>query len=117
MKDQVQVLIGVGVYTIGDEPGTLRAEWARSDRVSSVRDKGVICKGTASGGPESGFVGSYSIVYTDEQGNPSEPFKLTITSAGDTYLLKWENNGPEPDTGIGVVVGDKLVFGWAPIAH
>ncbi len=116
MASQPLNFIAVGVYTKGDEPGTLEADWARSDRVSIEHDNGVVCKGKATGGPVDGFAGCYSIIYTDAQGNAGEPYKLTITPAGQTYLLTWEKNGHEPSkhyTGIGIVIDDKLVLGWA----
>ena len=114
MVDQAPNFVAFGVYIKGEEPGTLRAEWVRSDWVSSEPEKGIICLGTGTGDPTDGFAGGYSFIYTDEQGNPGEPFKVTIRTAGDAYQLKWERNGQEPYIGVGMELDGKLVFGWMP---
>lgn len=114
MTVSAQAFVGVGVYTKGDAPGTLDAQWARSDRVSSAPEKGIICGGRATGGPEQGFAGSYSIIYTDEQGKPGEPYKLMIKSAGDAYQLIWLRHDQAPYMGVGIELDSKLVIGWMP---
>ncbi|MCP4710457.1 MAG: hypothetical protein GY869_17685 [Planctomycetes bacterium] len=114
MTDQTPNFVAMGVYIKGDEPGTLHTEWVRSDWVSSDPQKGIICLGTATGGPKDGFAGSYTVVYTDEQGKPIDPFIVTITSAGDAYQLTWERGGQQPYIGVGIELDGKLVFGWMP---
>jgi hypothetical protein len=84
MTSQSLDFTGVGIYFKGDEPGTLRAEWARSDRIDVVRGHGVVCGGLATGGPGSGFAGTYTIIYTGETGEPSPPIELD-----DKLVLGW----------------------------
>lgn len=109
-----QPFVGVGIYAKGDAPGALHAQWARSDRISSAPEKGTVCGGAATGGPVNGFAGSYSIVYTDDQGKPGEPYKLIIKSAGDAYQLEWQKDGQAKYFGVGIELDGKLVIGWAP---
>ena len=52
--------------------------------------------------------------YTDEQGKPGEPYKLSIKSAGDADQLKWEKGDQTPYFGVGIEVDGKLVIGWRP---
>ncbi len=106
--------VAIAVYTKGDEPGTLHAQWKQSDQVSSDPEKGVICLGKGTGGSARGFAGSFTFIYTDEQGLPGEPIKVKISSTGDAYQMKWERNGQVLYVGVGIELDGKLVFGWMP---
>ncbi len=99
--------VGVVVYRVGKEPGTLDADWAQSDTHT-----GAVCAGQAVGGPSSGFAGDYVITYKDEQGLAADPLDFSIREQGSLFHLTWKRDGMLMNTGIGVLCGDTLVAGW-----
>ncbi len=109
MSDQSNGFIGAFVYRPGNEPGTIDADWAQSTRKVDV-----LCKGSATGGPASGFEGTYSIVYRNEHGEPSKTYEVRIDRDGEVYHLSWHRDGRQVYRGIGMQVSGALVGGWGP---
>ncbi len=109
MSDKLGNFIGAFVYRRGREPGTLDADW-----VQSTRKCGVVCKGIATGGPEDGFLGDYSIVYQNEHGQPSKTYDLRIDCSGEIIHLTWHRDGRLIYQGVGMLRNDTIIGGWGP---
>ncbi len=110
MVNQTEYNVGVVTYRHGQETGTLDADWAVSSQ-----EHGIIRRGKATGGPSVGYVGAYFIDYYDENGDPDDSFKLTITQNQSVYHLKWFTNDQLVIKGSGVLCEDVLVVGWSTL--
>ncbi len=99
--------IGFVLYEKGAEPGTLDANWVHSSLG--------IGTGKATGGPVSGFVGRYQILYFDQNGELMVERELDIQKDGAQYDLTWLHNGAVTSQGIGLEVAEGLAVGWRGI--
>ncbi|WP_262691857.1 hypothetical protein [Kordiimonas aestuarii] len=90
---------GVCIYTPGMTPGTLEASWFEAGMDTA-------CKGLATGGPASGFDGSYNVTYFGADGAPLATFDLTIKHHGEIFALTWQSEGRTACTGVGLPTAD-----------
>jgi hypothetical protein len=100
--------IGFVLYTKSLAPGTLNARWMYSTKYSGP--------GIATGGPKTGFVGSYHVRYFYDSGEFSDEYDLVIEKTGDTYKVSWITNGKVQAIGVGMEVENGLAVGWRKIA-
>ena len=101
--------VGTVVYTKWLESGQLKARWTHSQHGSGV--------GEATGGPESGFVGEYQIIYRDDAGNhlPEMTLKIIASTVDGSFGLEWWREGKLVSEGHGMKLGEQLVAGWLDV--
>jgi len=96
--------IGFVLYTKSLAPGTFNARWMYPTKYSGP--------GIATGGPKTGFVGSYHVRYFYDSGEFSDEYDLVIERAGDVYKVSWITNGKVQAIGVGMEVDNGLAVGW-----
>lgn len=96
--------IGFVLYTKSPAPGTLNARWMYSTKYSGP--------GIATGGPKTGFAGSYHVRYFYDSGEFSDEYTLIIDKAGDIYKVSWITDGKVQAIGVGMEIDNGLAVGW-----
>lgn len=99
--------VGFVLYKKGSEAGTLEANWCHSSSGAGT--------GKASGGPDKGFSGNYSIRYFDNNGNIEADLELDIEKDGNIYQVIWIQDGKITARGIGMEVDEGLAVGWRSV--
>jgi len=100
----------VGLVEYGLAGGHLRARWAHPAFVGMIG----FGDGVRQSGSANGFLGRYSIQYTDDSGKPIfDPFILDIVAEGSTLRLAWDAPNSKL-AGIGVETDGMLVAAWGP---
>ena len=102
--------VGLVFYRRGAQAGTLEADWVLNRPAS-----GFFKKGLATGGPKTGYAGSYLVTYFDDKGEPCNPYDLQIQSYGDVFHLSWSRGGETQYEGVGSLSHNMLVAGWGPV--
>jgi hypothetical protein len=100
--------VGFVLYTKSPAPGTLNARWMYSTKYSGP--------GIATGGPKTGFAGSYHVRYFYDSGEFSDEYDLVIVKTGDVYKVSWLTNGEVEAIGVGMEVENGLAVGWRRVA-
>ena len=101
--------IGFVIYTKTLSPGTLIARW-----MLSTKYKG---PGIATGGPKTGYTGSYHVRYFYDSGEFSDEYDLVIEKHDDVYKVSWIVKGKIEATGVGMEVENGLAVGWRRVAN
>lgn len=101
--------IGVVIYRVGCEPGTLDAEWFY-DKLDRKR----VCKGIASGGNPGCMSGDYRIRYFGPDGEDAGSYDLSLRKEDEVYLGHWLENGKVLFRGIGIAIHDGIAMAWQP---
>ena len=99
--------VGIVIYRKSERSGTLEAEFYHPQTGSGT--------GEATGGPDEGFVGHYTIRYRYDSGRPDDVRQLEIQRAADHFVLLWKHDDIVRAKGVGRMVGDQLAAGWGDI--